>query len=76
MKTNLQSLQSADWTHLERDVTSKIHLLHEMVLHLPPHPIHDKIANDLILPALAHLSAFCQSVDIIEEDNPTPTDAT
>ncbi len=72
MIANIEQLRKADWHQMEIDVVRRIRLLHKMADHLEPGPINDKIADELILPNLRLLAAFCEAVEI--EDKPREED--
>jgi CO dehydrogenase/acetyl-CoA synthase beta subunit len=63
-RTSITQLRNAPWDVLQEDVTTRISLLKELVFQLEPGPLNDKIANDLILPAIATLARFIKSVGI------------
>lgn len=60
--TNIETMRAADWDGTEREVVAKIRLLRGLAEKLESNPTNDRIANDLILPALMLLGQFCQSV--------------
>ena len=64
MTTNMQTLKDADWDTLERDVMLRIRLLRKVAEKLDGNALSDKIANELILPNLKLLAAFCASVEV------------
>lgn len=68
--TSILQLRNADWGKLRNDVTDRIDYLEEVVRGLEPDPLSDKIATDLIAPALYTLGSFICSVEIEE---PLPT---
>ena len=70
-RTSILQLRKADWGRLEADVVTRIHLLKSMADALEPNPTTEKIANDLIVPAIALLGQFCSMIDIEE----SPLDA-
>lgn len=76
MKMDILTLRKADWAGTEREVVFKMRLLHGMVEKLEPTPINDKIAADLIMPALQLLAEFCNCVvEGEEEPGETPNGA-
>ena len=64
--TSILQLRNADWSKLRNDVTDRIDYLEEVVRGLEPDPLSDKIATDLIAPALYSLGSFVCSVEIEE----------
>lgn len=74
VKTNMEQLAKADWAHLEQDVVAKIRMLQTICAKLPQDELSDKIANELILPALQLLAEFCACVEVTDEDVPKKTD--
>ncbi|MFP4141489.1 MAG: hypothetical protein ACLFVH_13190 [Phycisphaerae bacterium] len=68
MKTTMAQLASADWEKLERDVVARIRVLAETARAMSRPAIKreaaDRIANDLILPNLQLLGAFCEAVEM------------
>lgn len=66
MRTSITQLRKADWNTIEKEVLVKIRLLRAMCEKLEPNELNDKIANDLILPAMACLGNFCTSVELDE----------
>ena len=72
LKTDMATLAAADWDNLEREVVIRIRLLKAMAQNLSPNdPLaehHDGVANDLILPNIRLLAAFCASITIGEEE--------
>ena len=67
-KTDIATLRNARWDQLEQEVVFRIRLLKGIAEKLEPTPFNDAIAQDLILPAMALLAEFCQSVAISEEE--------
>lgn len=66
MKTSIEQLRKANWDALEHDVVTRIRLLRAMVDKLDTNELHDKVANDLILPNVSLLARFCSAVQIDE----------
>lgn len=66
LPTSILQLRNADWSQLRNDVTDRIDYLEEVVRGLEPDPLSDKIATDLIAPALYTLGSFVCSVEIEE----------
>jgi hypothetical protein len=66
LTTSILHLRNADWDKVRNDVTDRIDYLEEVVRGLEPDPLSDKIATDLIAPALYTLSSFICSVEIEE----------
>lgn len=64
MTTDIETIRNADWDRVEREVVEKIHALRDLSKGLKPSPLNDKIAQDLILPALTLLGHFCTSVSV------------
>lgn len=64
--TNIQQLRKADWERVEQEVVSKLRLLRGMVDKLPDDASSNRLAHDLILPALEHIGAFCTSIQVEE----------
>ena len=62
--TSILTVRAADWKHLRAEVNQKIDLLEHLVNTLEPSPVNDKIAEDLVLPCMKYLAAFCTSVKI------------
>lgn len=62
--TNIETLRRADWDELERDVVTRIRALKAVAAGLEPDAASDRIANELMLPALELLAEFCTSVDV------------
>jgi len=72
--TSILTLRAADWKHLRDEVNQKIDLLEHLVNTLDPSPVNDKIADDLVLPCMKYLAAFCTAVKIepvCDEDETT-----
>lgn len=67
MTTDIATLKAADWDKLEQQVRERIAILRAIVTDLDASPISDKLANDLILPAVALLADFCTRVTIDDE---------
>jgi hypothetical protein len=67
MKTDIITLRNADWPRIEREVVEKIRMLKAIADGLPANAINDKIAHDLVLPALNLLGRFCACVTVEEE---------
>ena len=71
-KTTMATLAEADWDQLEIDVTTRIRVLARTARAMakPPHnaELADKIANDLIMPNVGMLAAFCQAIDLDDAD--------
>lgn len=63
-KTSITTLRDADWQRMETEVVEKIHTLRDLAAALEPNPINDKIAQDLIMPALTSLGQFCAAVTV------------
>lgn len=74
MKTDLKTLRQSDWQKAADDVCERIAALRHVALGLEEGPLSDKIANDLILPALAKLGEFVAMVELSEERNNGETD--
>ena len=64
--TSILRLRNAGWSKLRNDVTDRIDYLEEIVRGLEPDPLSDKIATELIAPALYSLGSFVCSVEIEE----------
>lgn len=62
--TNITTLQAADWDKLHDDVSERIQLIEQAVKKLKPNPLHDKIANELFMPALKLLADFITRIQI------------
>ena len=67
MTTNIETLRTAGWDAVEKEVVMKLRLLRAMAEKLPSTPENDRIAKDLIIPALGLLGEFCQCVEIEPE---------
>lgn len=65
-------MAAADWDRVEREVVEKIRLLKATVKGLEPGPLSDKICSELMLPAMAHIAAFCHCVSIEDTDPNEP----
>ena len=64
MKTDIETMRQADWDGVEKEVVEKLRLLKMMVHKLEPNALNDKIAEDLIMPALKKLGEFCMMVEL------------
>lgn len=68
MPTNIETLRTANWDSLEADVLTRIRLLKGMAQKLEPNAVNDRIAAELIGPAVELLAQFCLCVQIEEEN--------
>jgi len=71
-RTSIEQLRKAKWDEVEKELITKFQLLRHLVFTLEPSPINDKIANDLILPALRAAGHFCNTVKIEGEKPENP----
>jgi len=62
--TNMATLKAANWEQLELDVLVRIRLLRETVQGLDANKVTDRVAEDLVLPAVRLLAAFCECVEV------------
>jgi hypothetical protein len=67
MRTDIATLRNADWDRVERETVERIRALRALSETLEPSPLNDRIAADLILPAMALLGRFAACVKV-EED--------
>ena len=67
MKTSIEKLASADWERIEQDVVSRLRLIKAMCQGIERDELSDKIANDIVLPALSLIAEFCACVEVFEE---------
>jgi hypothetical protein len=76
MASTLDTLRTADWERLERDVVQRIRALQAVVMQPNDQvaddgtPIMEEIAKDLIMPALGQLATFCAIVEIQDGEEP------
>jgi hypothetical protein len=70
LRTSVAALQDADWDQVERDLIITLRSLRLIALSLPRTAAGDKIANDLILPAMELAGAFCVTVEVHEATVP------
>jgi hypothetical protein len=64
MITSIEELRGADWDQLEADVVARIRALRAICTTIKPGELSDKMANDLILPNLKLLAAFCEAMKV------------
>jgi len=67
--TSIETLKNANWGRMRREVDERIIALRDIVFGLQSSPINDKIANDLIIPAVTILADF---IIMIEIGTPSP----
>lgn len=60
----LESLRSADWGRMERDVVARIRLLRDTCRNLAPGDQADLVARDLLGPNVQLLATFCENVAV------------
>lgn len=69
-KTTMAALAAADWQRMERDVVARIRLI-ASICKIPvegnDYKLGDKIASDLLFPALELLGQFCGMIEIENE---------
>ena len=75
METNIETLRQADWESVEQEVVYKLRFLRAAVEKLEPNELNDKIAKDLLLPALQKLGEFCTMIRFEEETEPDKSQA-
>ncbi|MEI6177661.1 MAG: hypothetical protein WCS43_12275, partial [Verrucomicrobiota bacterium] len=65
--TTIETLRNADWDKLHDDVSLRIGLIQQAVCQLEPNAINDKIANELLLPAIRLLADFILRIHIAQD---------
>jgi hypothetical protein len=69
----LDMLRDIDWNKMRSDITDRIEYLQAVVAQLEPSIVNEKIAAELIMPAISLLGRFRNSVTVeeaSEEDQP------